>query len=54
MLQLKEKKKIDNMANMWPELRFEFIKIMKIRNEIKKIIKLLIFRTLLKNNVDNF
>ena len=24
MLQLKEKKKIDNIANMWLELRFEF------------------------------
>ena len=54
MLQLNGKKKIDNIANIRLELRFEFIKIMKIRNEIKKIIKLLIFRTLLKNNVDNF
>lgn len=37
MLQLNGKKKIDNIANIWLELRFEFIKIMKIRNEIKKL-----------------
>lgn len=37
MLQLNGKKKIDNIANIRLELRFEFIKIMKIRNEIKKL-----------------